>query len=166
MKYKSYRHTGGVGLLLDEQGSAEMLQTLSGGPSTPPVRSGLLTSPLWGFCCSRASWRVSTRDSFPWLQKVLLLPICTTFLCAGSAGPRTALFFLPGFLLKPLPAVSWCAKPLKLAPDCSVYCVPGKWQKATRAVSLQVNGKEEAVWDIRTENVRYGHNPEVSMPVH
>lgn len=35
----------------------------------------------------------------------------------------------PAFLLKAFPAVSWCAKQLKLAPDCSVSCVPEKWRR-------------------------------------
>lgn len=150
-------------LLRDGQESAEMLLTLNSGSATPAVRSRLLNSPCWGFYCSWAVWSMGQFSlAAGGVGRYPSAPASCVQARLNHSEPSSS---SAAFCSKPFPAVSWCAKLLKLAPDCSVYCVWEKWQKAIGTVSPQVNTKVEGLQDIRMENVGSGRSPEALMAV-
>lgn len=78
--------------------------------------------------CYWRGWQLSARLSER--------PSCALHCC--SASQHYCSWW--AFFLKSFPAVSWYGKPLKLAPDCSVYFVLDKRQNTVPAASQEVGG--------------------------
>lgn len=70
------------------------------------------------------------------LPGCLKLPSCALCRCSTSQNYCSCW----AFFLKSFPAVSWYGKPLKLAPDCSVYFVLDKRQNTVPAASQEEGG--------------------------
>lgn len=73
------------------------------------------------------------------LPGCLKLPSCALCRCSTSQHYCSCW----AFFLKSFPAVSWYGKPLKLAPDCSVYFVLDKRQNTVPAASQEEGGRGE-----------------------
>lgn len=118
----------------------------AGGPDTWAVSSERPRIPfsLWGFRLSRldrpcpfslaSRLVIGVADSR--LPGCLKPPPCA--LCRCSASQHYCSCW--AFFLKSFPAVSWYGKPLKLAPDCSVYFVLDKRQNTVPAASQEEGG--------------------------
>lgn len=132
-------HSGCMGVL--QKASWEM-----GGPDTWAINSERPLIPCFHCWCSTElciqalpvfigcgdcywrGWQLSARLSER--------PSCALHCC--SASQHYCSWW--AFFLKSFPAVSWYGRPLKLAPDCSVYFVLDKQQNTVPAASQEVGG--------------------------
>lgn len=125
------------------------------GPDTWAINSERPPVPCFRCCCSgrpscphrpcpfslAAGTVIGVADSC--LPGCLKLPSCALCRCSTSQHYCSCW----AFFLKSFPAVSWYGKPLKLAPDCSVYFVLDKRQNTIPAAHCEEGGSRG--WGIR-----------------